>query len=436
MKTSLFLIFLVLTQTLACLPIRDCAEFSANGFVVGHPKAILVGDSVEGNQTLRHTNLLGNPGFEEELKGWSLKKGHANITVDDGTSHSGQKSLRIDRSEYGYGYASQTIYINSTESPRSFLVSAWARSREATADKPFFDLLVGVLYEDGTAEDFDVEFSHGTHGWENRLMFFSVNASKRLEYVQIFVRFQDQAGTVWFDDTYFAWIDTYVQVQCVDEASQSVANASVRVFDGLTLLEEEQTDDDGRVYFLLPSNKTFTVTVFWIGLLVAKEYVSVTQDVELLFSCDITTEMREVTLLLSDFIGQRLSDSDVEVLFRPLTSAEDFSLGQFLTSANGAVECLLPQLTEWFEITVLLSEGEDLHRARMVTTLNPNTSIEMRFNFVKLGGRYLSPEQFALYILLAVFTIVATAVISHDIYRLKKLTLIDQSNDESERRIP
>ena len=367
----------------------------------------------------KYVNVVENSGFEEVLEGWELRVGRgAEIVVDPGVSLSGNPRLRIKRTDYGYGYARQRLYFGN-RTAKNFLLSGWARSEFVTAKYHFFDLLAVPVYEDGSSEWSHVEFSHGTHDWEFKSLALSLNESKRVDNITIYVRFQDESGTAWFDDISFVWVDANVQVKCVDESSANLVNALVRVYSGLELLGERYTGENGTVDFLLSANDTYSFLVYWKGVVVErKDDVEVLEDVNLVFTCDVSFETVPFSLFLRDFFGQTLPNKAVEARFRPLTSTEDFLTEELRTDSDGKVECSL--LVGPGEIRVSLASSGAIYEARKMLDVGSNSSVELRFDFVKLGGMILSVDDFILYSIVAVFLSVTFVLICYDIYGWKR----------------
>jgi len=406
MKKFLFATFVILFAVFLMLShiIYDGQSISENGF-----------DSIE-----KYINLIENSGFEEGLDGWNIRIGRgAEIDLDPTVSFSGNQSLRIRRTDYGYGYASQNFYFGN-QTVKNFLLSGWAKSENATTRYHFFDLWGRAFYEDGESELYTrVEFSHGTHDWEYRSLAIAFNESKRVDYVTVYVRFQDEGGTVWFDDISFVWTDANVQVRCVDESSVSLINANIKLYSGVELIEERYTDENGIANFLLSTNNTYSLVIYWKGIVVErKDDVEVLNDVELLLSCDVSFETELVSIFLKDILGRSLQNKEVEVRFRLLTSTEYFLVEHFSTDENGKIEGSL--LAGPGEIRVLFTSGGDVYEAKKVLVVGPNSNIELRFGFVNLFGLILPVADFALYSVVGVFLSITLPQLFYYIYCWKK----------------
>ena len=299
-------------------------------------------------------------------------------------------------------------------------MSGWAKSEGATEKYHFFDLLIISVYEDGDEEAAHVEFSHGTHGWEYMSLAVSFNESKRVNYITLYVRFQDESGTVWFDDISFIWVDANVRVKCVDESSVSVVNASVRVYFGSEFLSEKNTDENGTVGFLLSANNTYSFIVYWKGIVVEREDdVEVLKDVELTFSCSVSFETKRVSLFLKDVLGQALSNSEVEVHFRPLTTSEDFLKERFISDSNGKVECFV--LVGAGEMRVLFPFHGVTYETSKIVVVNSDMNLVLKFAFIKLGGFIVSVRDFLLYSIVLAFVGAGMIVTLRDVYRWRKM---------------
>lgn len=368
----------------------------------------------------KYVNLVNNSGFEAGLEGWNLRVGKgAEIDIDPSISFSGSQSLMIKRTDYGYGYVSQRFDIGN-QTAKNFLVSGWAKSEEATEKYHFFDLLIIPVYEDGDSDWLHVEFSHGTHGWEYMSLAVSLNESKRVDYITLYVRFQDESGTVWFDDIRLIWVDANVQVKCVDESSVNLVGAGVRVYFGSEFLSEKNTDENGTVGFLLSANNDYSFVVYWKGIVVGREdYVEVLKDVELTFSCNVSFETKRVSLFLKDVLGQVLSNSEVEVHFRPLTISQDFLKERFISDSNGKVEFLV--LVGAGEMRVLFPFHGVTYETSKILIVNSDMNLVLKFDFLKLGGFIVLVRDFLLYNIVLAFVGAGMIVTLRDVYKWRKM---------------
>jgi hypothetical protein len=358
----------------------------------------------------RFTNLVKNPWFEEGLTGWeTLATMGAEIAVE---SSPAGNSVRISRSQYGYGYAKQRIDMGNV-SAKYMYAEASAMSQNATASYQLFDFFVSVYYDDGTSVIFVNQFSHGTHDWEIKFLSFTVDDTKRINFIDFFVRFQDDSGIAWFDNVYLGWIDTYVRVKCTDKSFQSLSFALVKVYSGETFLIEKYTDENGTADFVLPIHEK-TFIVYWGGQIMAKQDFDVTQDTELLISSEVSAEIAEIRITLRDILNRPLPNTNVQIHYRPLKSPERFSSQQFLTDANGKVDSLV--LLGSGEIVASIVYDGSTYEARTTMVATSETNVELHFNFVKLGSLVLQLDRLVLYVVLVFLLVVCTLAVSHTYY--------------------
>lgn len=376
------------------------------------------GDMSGAGDISRHVNLLTNSGFEEGLEGWSIRVGGASVDVDSTVSHSGTKSVRINRTEYGYGYLTQVLNMSGVRA-KYLTAGGWALTENVAATRPYFDFFGTILYEDATSEQFGKTFSYEKEGWQHVFTSFSLDETKNLDSIQVFVRYQDDNGTVWFDDISVVWVDTYVEVRCMDEELKGIADAHVKVYDELNFLQEKYSDENGTVTFLLSANKTYTFVIYWKGLIVGREHVEISQDVDLVVPCDISFKMRDVFLIVRDSFNQPVSNSHVEIFFRPLTSVDESFVGNFLTDSDGNARCLVVPASG--EISVLLTYDSNIYETAKIVVEKSNTTVMVQFDFVKLGGWIVPSSVFALYVIVSAFVGAATLVVSYDKFLSEKL---------------
>ena len=102
-------------------------SFTPAGVYNGRSFGVVVGVSDKfvhsaGNSSSveKYVNLVNNSGFEAGLEGWNLRVGvGAEIDVDPSVSHSGNQSLMIKRTDYGYGYGVRDL-ISATKLQKIF----------------------------------------------------------------------------------------------------------------------------------------------------------------------------------------------------------------------------------------------------------------------------------------------------------------------------
>jgi len=264
-----------------------------------------------------------------------------------------------------------------------------------------------------------VEFSHGTHDWEFRSLSVSLNESKRVSYIMLYVRFQETSGTVWFDDISLIWVDAGVRVRCVDESSANLVNTTVQAYLGLEFFGEGNTDENGTVEFLLSANNTYSFVVYWRGLVVYRvDGVEVLNDVDLLFSCSVSFGMATVSLFLKDFLGQALPSSEVRVRFRPLTATQDFLDEELVSDLDGKVEFYVPE--GGGEMRVLFFSYSATYETRRIVRVNSNVTFTVKFDFLKFGGFVVSVRDFFLYSIVLVFLGAGAILVLRDVYKWRK----------------
>jgi len=379
------------------------------------------------NFTEKYVNLIRNPGFEQGLDGWEVWSSSqpnanppswSNVTVDSSISHSGNNSVRITQHNFAYGHLVQRFYP-SAQKMKFFAVSGWAKSENATFGSVWFDMLVDIYYDDGTAKSNKLEFSHGTHDWEYKSSLISADGTKTIKFIQVLVRFSEAGGTAWFDDISFAWVDSTVEITVLDKESKSLSNATAKAYQESSLAGETNTDENGKASFLLANNVTFSVAIYWEGSIVGGKTFKVSGDMQIVIPTDVSFETRRITVLIRDFFDQPLPNSIVEVRVRKLSSVNGSLVGQFVTDQFGNTEVSIPA-AEQEEITALYTyDGKDF-TAQTIVSLGLDSNALLKFPFIKLLGRILSVNDFIFYSIIFVFLGLGIFVVSYDLYRWKR----------------
>jgi len=95
----------------------------------------------------------------------------------------------------------QTFVANRTSfgaAGQTFSLSGWSKAIGTSPGGGFSGLEIVVTYGDGTVQSRRVSFTRSTHPWQYRRVAF--RAGKAWSRVAVFARYQNQTGTVWFDD--------------------------------------------------------------------------------------------------------------------------------------------------------------------------------------------------------------------------------------------
>jgi hypothetical protein len=146
-------------------------------------------------------NLLKNPGFEAaEPANWARNEGE--YQIDMRQFHGGRQSLKLhnDSRDQRSG-ASQTIVLNQ-KAPRPIFVRGHAKAENVSGHPgQSFSVYVDIYYTDGTPlYGQTIDWQTGTTDWQYGEM--TIEPSKPIRNVNVYLLLRGQSGTAWFDDIF------------------------------------------------------------------------------------------------------------------------------------------------------------------------------------------------------------------------------------------
>lgn len=151
------------------------------------------------------TGIL-NPGFEDGTTcpdhWWTYNN---ELSRDsgwvNGGAHGGSRSVKIENNMgANAGWRGKTVNF-SNDYPTTLKFGGWAKAENVGTDG-LFAIDFRVDFEDGTYtwHYTGLEFSRGTHGWENKET--TVTFDKSVKMIRPYLLFYGTTGNVWFDDIY------------------------------------------------------------------------------------------------------------------------------------------------------------------------------------------------------------------------------------------
>lgn len=213
---------------------------------------------LENNAFANAYNLLVNGNFELQ-SGWDTS----------GAFYSNDTRFNMKRALYMIGNpnytrkAWQRVYVKSNRSTReSFILSGWAKgyglpSHERKGVTPTFRLRAVVKYYDtyyreyGTEEHI-AEFSPCTEEWQLTSVEFAKNKYRTVEYIDIYIDYDHNFGTAYFDDIQLVRTGIETELTAADfgteqenENAESAGEAEAENTEGTDTGFKEKTDKYG-----------------------------------------------------------------------------------------------------------------------------------------------------------------------------------------------
>ena len=213
---------------------------------------------LENNAYANAYNLLVNGNFELQ-SGWNT----SGAFYSNGTRFNMKRALYMIGSLNYTRKAWQRVYVKSNRATReSFILSGWAKgyglpSHEREGVTPTFRLRAVVKYYDtyyreyGTEEHI-AEFSPCTEEWQLTSVEFAKSKYRTVEYIDIYIDYDHNFGTAYFDDIQLVRTGIETELTAVDfeteqenEKAENAGEAEAENTEGTDAGFKEKTDKYG-----------------------------------------------------------------------------------------------------------------------------------------------------------------------------------------------